>query len=84
MRTAVVAGGTGLVGKVLVEQLLATPAFDRVATLGRRKSGREHPRLKGPERPVDHIEDRVAVLAALSCVDHVIVLDEDTPAALIT
>ncbi len=45
MRTAVVAGGTGLVGKVLVEQLLATPAFDRVATLGRRKTGREHPRL---------------------------------------
>ena len=46
MRTAVVAGATGLVGKVLVEQLLATPAFDRVATLGRRTTGREHPRLK--------------------------------------
>jgi uncharacterized protein YbjT (DUF2867 family) len=41
----VVAGGTGLVGKALVEQLLATPAFDRVATLGRRKTGREHPKL---------------------------------------
>jgi D-beta-D-heptose 7-phosphate kinase / D-beta-D-heptose 1-phosphate adenosyltransferase len=32
---------------------------------------------------VNHTEDRVAVLAALSCVDHVIVFDEDTPAALI-
>ena len=40
-------------------------------------------RLKGPERPVNNIEDRVAVLTALSCVDHVIVFTENTPAALI-
>jgi D-beta-D-heptose 7-phosphate kinase/D-beta-D-heptose 1-phosphate adenosyltransferase len=40
-------------------------------------------RLKGPERPVNNTEDRVAVLAALSCVDHVIVFTENTPAALI-
>jgi D-beta-D-heptose 7-phosphate kinase / D-beta-D-heptose 1-phosphate adenosyltransferase len=40
-------------------------------------------RLKGPHRPVNHVEDRVAVLAALSCVDHVVVFDEDSPAALI-
>jgi D-beta-D-heptose 7-phosphate kinase/D-beta-D-heptose 1-phosphate adenosyltransferase len=40
-------------------------------------------RLKGPQRPVNHVEDRVAVLAALSCVDHVVVFEEDSPAALI-
>lgn len=40
-------------------------------------------RLKGPERPVNNTEDRVVVLAALSCVDHVIVFTENTPAALI-
>ncbi|MGN9909762.1 D-glycero-beta-D-manno-heptose 1-phosphate adenylyltransferase [Phytohabitans sp. LJ34] len=40
-------------------------------------------RLKGPDRPVVPVEDRVAVLAALSCVDHVVVFDEDSPAALI-
>jgi D-beta-D-heptose 7-phosphate kinase/D-beta-D-heptose 1-phosphate adenosyltransferase len=40
-------------------------------------------RLKGPQRPVNLVEDRVAVLAALSCVDHVVVFEEDSPAALI-
>lgn len=40
-------------------------------------------RLKGPERPVIPVEDRVAVLAALSTVDYVVVFEEDSPAALI-
>lgn len=37
-------------------------------------------RLKGPGRPVHAVEDRLRVLEALSCVDHVVVFDEDTPA----
>jgi rfaE bifunctional protein kinase chain/domain/rfaE bifunctional protein nucleotidyltransferase chain/domain len=41
-------------------------------------------RLKGPDRPVNPIDDRVAVLAALGCVDHVVVFDEDSPRELIT
>lgn len=40
-------------------------------------------RLKGPDRPVNPEADRVAVLAALSCVDHVVVFDADSPAALL-
>lgn len=40
-------------------------------------------RLKGPERPVNPVEDRVEVLAALSCVDYVVVFEEDSPASLI-
>jgi D-beta-D-heptose 7-phosphate kinase / D-beta-D-heptose 1-phosphate adenosyltransferase len=40
-------------------------------------------RLKGEGRPVNPVEDRVAVLAALSCVDHVLVFPEDSPARLI-
>jgi rfaE bifunctional protein nucleotidyltransferase chain/domain/rfaE bifunctional protein kinase chain/domain len=40
-------------------------------------------RLKGPGRPVNPVEDRVAVLAGLSSVDHVVVFTEDTPANLI-
>ncbi|NJC71753.1 D-glycero-beta-D-manno-heptose 1-phosphate adenylyltransferase [Planosporangium thailandense] len=40
-------------------------------------------RLKGPERPVNPVEDRVAVLAALACVDHVVIFEEDSPANLI-
>ncbi|MEV6606622.1 D-glycero-beta-D-manno-heptose 1-phosphate adenylyltransferase [Kutzneria sp. NPDC051319] len=40
-------------------------------------------RLKGPERPVNSASDRVAVLAALSCVDHVTTFGADTTAELI-
>ncbi len=40
-------------------------------------------RLKGAGRPVNAQEDRVAVLSALSSVDHVVVFEEDTPLALI-
>ncbi|MFT4680794.1 MAG: D-beta-D-heptose 7-phosphate kinase/D-beta-D-heptose 1-phosphate adenosyltransferase [Granulosicoccus sp.] len=41
-------------------------------------------RLKGPQRPVNPIEDRKSVLMALSCVDDVIVFDEDTPERLLS
>ncbi|WP_040781451.1 D-glycero-beta-D-manno-heptose 1-phosphate adenylyltransferase [Nocardia pneumoniae] len=40
-------------------------------------------KLKGPDRPVNAAADRCAVLAALSCVDHVTIFDEDTPAGLL-
>jgi rfaE bifunctional protein nucleotidyltransferase chain/domain len=36
-------------------------------------------RLKGAERPIVPAAERAAVLAALECVDHVIVFDESTP-----
>ncbi len=36
-------------------------------------------RLKGPTRPVRTEADRALVLAALECVDAVVVFDEDTP-----
>ena len=40
-------------------------------------------RLKGPERPINTVEDRLQVLAALHCVDHVVVFNEDTPHRLV-
>jgi D-beta-D-heptose 7-phosphate kinase/D-beta-D-heptose 1-phosphate adenosyltransferase len=40
-------------------------------------------RVKGSDRPVMLEEDRVELLEALPCVDHVVVFDEDTPEALI-
>ncbi|MDX6211518.1 MAG: D-beta-D-heptose 7-phosphate kinase / D-beta-D-heptose 1-phosphate adenosyltransferase [Frankiales bacterium] len=40
-------------------------------------------RLKGPMRPVVAQADRVRVLEALSCVDAVVVFDEDSPAGLL-
>ena len=40
-------------------------------------------RLKGSGRPINGLEDRAQVLAALSCVDHLVAFDEDTPVELI-
>jgi D-beta-D-heptose 7-phosphate kinase/D-beta-D-heptose 1-phosphate adenosyltransferase len=40
-------------------------------------------RLKGDERPVNPLEDRMAVLAGLASVDWVVPFGEDTPAELI-
>lgn len=40
-------------------------------------------RLKGKDRPINSERDRQALVAALDSVDHVVLFDEDTPAALI-
>ncbi|MBT8422334.1 MAG: D-glycero-beta-D-manno-heptose 1-phosphate adenylyltransferase, partial [Gammaproteobacteria bacterium] len=40
-------------------------------------------RLKGPDRPINTLEDRMAVLAGLAAVDWVVPFSEDTPEALI-
>jgi rfaE bifunctional protein nucleotidyltransferase chain/domain len=36
-------------------------------------------RLKGPERPIVPEAERAEILAALACVDHVLIFGEDTP-----
>ncbi|HIF55041.1 MAG TPA: bifunctional heptose 7-phosphate kinase/heptose 1-phosphate adenyltransferase, partial [Methylococcaceae bacterium] len=38
-------------------------------------------RLKGPERPVNKLQDRMEMLAALECVDWVLAFENDTPQA---
>ena len=38
---------------------------------------------KGDDRPLNALDDRMAVLAALACVDLVVAFDDDTPRALI-
>jgi D-beta-D-heptose 7-phosphate kinase/D-beta-D-heptose 1-phosphate adenosyltransferase len=40
-------------------------------------------RLKGPTRPLNRCDDRMAILAGLVCVDYVTPFADDTPAALI-
>ncbi len=40
-------------------------------------------RLKGPTRPINTLEDRVQVLAALNCIDHIVPFEEDTPCGLV-
>ena len=40
--------------------------------------------IKGPSRPINSEGDRAEVLAALSCVDAVVIFDEDDPHAVIS
>jgi D-beta-D-heptose 7-phosphate kinase/D-beta-D-heptose 1-phosphate adenosyltransferase len=40
--------------------------------------------IKGPDRPVNSEQDRAEVLAALACVDAVLVFDEDDPHHIIS
>ncbi len=41
-------------------------------------------RLKGPKRPLISEEERAHLMAALKCIDYVVVFDEDTPLELIS
>lgn len=45
MATALLAGGSGLVGGFLLQQLLAAPEYERVVAVGRRLLEVEHPKL---------------------------------------
>ena len=40
-------------------------------------------RLKGENRPLNNEHDRAEILCALSCVDYVVIFDEDTPRDLL-
>lgn len=40
-------------------------------------------RLKGPDRPLNGLADRLEVLAGLSCVDHLVPFDSDRPEELL-
>jgi D-beta-D-heptose 7-phosphate kinase / D-beta-D-heptose 1-phosphate adenosyltransferase len=40
-------------------------------------------RQKGADRPINPLDERAAMLAALRCVDHVVPFDEDTPIDLV-
>ncbi len=46
-------------------------------------SDRSVRKIKGSNRPIVSEKSRAAVLAALACVDHVVLFDEETPIALI-
>ncbi len=38
---------------------------------------------KGPDRPINSLQDRMSILASLACVDMVLSFDDDTPLTLI-
>ena len=41
-------------------------------------------KLKGANRPINVLKDRIGMLSALECVDHIIAFKEDTPYQLIS
>ena len=49
MKTALIAGASGLVGRSLLDQLLATDEYERVVSVGRRRVPIEHPKLRQEE-----------------------------------
>ncbi len=65
-----------------VTYLQAAKKGDRVLIVGM-NSDRSISRIKGPLRPICPQKSRAAVLAALECVDFVVIFNEDTPYNLI-
>lgn len=59
-----VAGATGLVGAALVEELLASPAYDRVTALVRRRLPRDHAKLRQAVVDYERLEAAGSSLAA--------------------
>jgi uncharacterized protein YbjT (DUF2867 family) len=55
-RSALVLGGTGLVGGHLLDLLLDDPGYARVVSLGRRAPERSHPKLEVRLAPLDGLE----------------------------
>ncbi|MBQ2870712.1 D-glycero-beta-D-manno-heptose 1-phosphate adenylyltransferase [bacterium] len=68
------------VGHVRYLQKTKTFADYSVVMLNSDKSVRS---IKGPTRPVNNENDRAEILCALSCVDYVVLFDEDSPQNLI-
>lgn len=65
-----------------VEYLYAARALGDLLVVGLNSDDSVR-RLKGPDRPLNPLDDRALVLAALECVDAVTPFPEDTPLALI-
>jgi len=59
-RSAWVAGGSGLVGRALIDVLVEAPEYARVLAVTRRPLGREHPRLANRILPFDRLESQIS------------------------
>jgi len=65
-----------------VSYLESAKKKDRILIVGL-NSDRSVRKIKGPKRPIVRESERAFVLAALSCVDFIVLFDESTPAKLI-
>ena len=65
-----------------VSYLEKAKGHDRILILGLNSDASVR-KIKGPQRPINPEKERAAVLAALTCVDYVVIFNEDTPYQLI-
>lgn len=66
-----------------VEYLVAARALGDALVIGLNSDASARRLGKGADRPVNSQDDRAIVLAALACVDHIALFDEDTPQKLV-
>lgn len=66
-----------------VEYLTKARDLGNVLVLGLNTDASVKRQNKSPERPINNQETRAIILAALECVDYVVLFDEDTPLELI-
>lgn len=60
MKTAVIAGATGLIGKQLLDMLLQSPRYSSVVALTRRPIALKHPGLKNIITDFQHLDEILA------------------------
>ncbi len=65
-----------------VRYLVKTKSFADVMVVAL-NSDKSVKSIKGPDRPINNENDRAEILNALSCVDYVVLFDEDSPAELL-
>jgi uncharacterized protein YbjT (DUF2867 family) len=63
-RSALILGATGLVGGLLLDRLLADPGWTRVEVIGRRPTGRTHPKLTELAGELDRLDAHAASFGA--------------------
>jgi rfaE bifunctional protein nucleotidyltransferase chain/domain len=66
-----------------VEYLTKARDLGNVLVVGLNTDASVKRQNKSPERPINNQETRAIIVAALECVDHVVLFDEDTPLELI-
>lgn len=66
-----------------VEYLTKARDLGSVLVLGLNTDASVKRQNKSPERPINNQETRATILAALECVDYIVLFDEDTPLELI-
>ncbi len=64
LKTAIIAGATGLVGKELLQNLLDNKNYEKVISIVRRKTSLNHPKLEQKIIDFDNLDEIASELEA--------------------